>query len=151
MKKIGIGILAVVAVLYLSFLFVIPNVVNLNNYTGLVAEEAKKATGLDMTINDAKFYTTPAFKAGIRVKDIQIKYPSTKVLVDLDTADIRLKLLPLLILSVQVDKVVVGEPTLNVMLNKDGTTDVENYFNNLPSTPKTNEETRAVPARISPK
>ncbi len=128
MKKAGIGILVVLLTLYISYLFIVPNLVNLNNYKPMITDEVKKATGLNVTLGDLKLYTTPAFKAGVKVKNVDILYPDSRVLVNVDYADVRLKLLPLLLFNIQVDKVIIDESSMNITLNADGKTDIEAYL-----------------------
>ena len=64
-KYLGFIALGVVILAYAVFLFVLPNVINLNQYLPEVQKLAKEQAKLDVNLENAKVITTPLLGAGV--------------------------------------------------------------------------------------
>ena len=114
---------------YIAFLFVIPNLVNLNKYKDDIIAEVEKTVDLKLKADSIKLYTTPLFKVGIRADNVHLAYENGTELANLDGVDIRLKLLPLIFFKVEFDSVHADDPDFNLLLKNDGSTDLEAFIN----------------------
>ncbi len=83
-KVAGFGVLAVVAVLYITFLFVLPRTIDLNKYKPDVQKFVKENTGLTLEYGNVDFITSPFLEVGIKTDDIHLKLPDNSVLFSAD-------------------------------------------------------------------
>lgn len=147
------GIFAFTVVLYALFLFAVPNLINLNNYKTdiqkLVSENAK----LNFDFEDMKIVTTPSLKAGLNIKGISAAYPDGAKIITAKESEIKIKLLPLLLKTVQVSDIFVDTPSVNLSLLKDGQLDIANYINKnvLKEEQSTDTAFEELPVKISDK
>ena len=77
MKKIKIltiVLLTFVAIFYLAFLFILPNVINLNNYKNDINKLAKDSVNLDVKYDNLKLITTPLLKIGVKAQNLSVNY-----------------------------------------------------------------------------
>ena len=70
MKKIlkvtGITLGSLIALLYLAFLFILPNAINLNKFKPDLQKIVKEQTNLNLDFNDAKISVTPLLSVGLK-------------------------------------------------------------------------------------
>ena len=70
MKKfltiLGYTALGIVVLLYLSFLFILPNAVDINKFKPEIQKIAQEQAGLNIDFENAKIITTPLLGAGIK-------------------------------------------------------------------------------------
>ena len=114
LKILGISIISFVAILYISFLLILPNVVDLNNYKPLVQQLVKEQAMLDVDFANAKITTTPLLHAGVIVEGLNIKLPDKSNFVSTDKIKIRISLPHLLLLTVRISTAEVISPILNL-------------------------------------
>ncbi len=114
LKILGISIISFVAVLYISFLLILPNVVDLNSYKPLVQQLVKEQAMLDVDFTNAKISTTPLLHAGIIVEGLSVDLPDKSNFVSTDKIKIRISLPHLLLLTVKVSTAEVISPVLNL-------------------------------------
>ena len=67
LKILGYTVLSLLLVIYIAYIFVLPRVVDLNNYKGMVQELVTKNTGMNLDFSDAKLITTPILETGIQI------------------------------------------------------------------------------------
>ena len=117
----GYAALSVLAVLYLSFLFILPNVVDLNKFMPMVQEIVKEQSGMNLDIKNPKLITTPLLEAGIKTDNVKITLSDNSNL--FDTASIKAKVfLPsILWLTVKVSCLEVNDPKITLDINERGT------------------------------
>ena len=76
MKKILVlSILSIFVVLYLTFLFVLPNCIDLNKYEPQITNALEEATGLDVDIQGLKIKTHWDLSVGALIEKADLKYP----------------------------------------------------------------------------
>ena len=74
-KFLGLFVLVTVIAAYSAFLFVLPNVIDLNQYTELVKQLAKDNADLIVDYKNPRIYTTPNLKVGIKAEDLNVSLP----------------------------------------------------------------------------
>lgn len=157
LKIIGFSIISIIAVIYISFLFILPNALNLNNFKPELTKIINETTGLDFEINNLKLKTSWNLHINVVFDNVSIKYPNKKELLAAQKGEAGIKLLPLAILKVELAPVKFENPKLNIAIEKDGRYDIEKYLNNLltkiSSEQEKNETTEAqnLPIKISNK
>ena len=122
-KKAGIISIITIGVLYILFLM-LPLVLSpiANSYSGQLKELIKISTGLDAEIQGLGVTTSPKLAIGIKVKEFSLYTPADKSqIIELENAQINLKLLPLLFKKVELGNIKAEEIETNVVLKKDGT------------------------------
>ncbi len=113
-KITGITILSILAILYLAFLFVLPNAVDLNKFKPELQKIAQEQANLIFDFDNAKISTTPLLSAGIVADNIKIKLPDDSELLSADSFKGRISLPHLLLLTVKVSTAEVVNPKINI-------------------------------------
>ena len=80
LQILGFIVLGIILALYLCFLFVIPNVIDLNQYKPLIKDLAKEQAKLDVDFDNIKIITTPLLGAGVKIDNISVKLPDGSIL-----------------------------------------------------------------------
>ena len=123
MKKflqiLGWILLVIILAIYLCFLFVLPNVLDLNKYKPLVKNLAKEQANLDVDFGDIKVITTPLLGAGVNIDNISIKLPDGSVLLSAENLKTRIAIPSVLLLTVKVSCLEIEKPFFNLEIDKD--------------------------------
>lgn len=127
-KKIFIGLVGTLVVLYAMFLLVIPNVINLNIFKKDIQKIVSDMTKLDVDFTKAKIVTTPTLKAGVKVNGFSLSYPDKNTIASVDGAEFKISLLPLLLKTLRVSDITIDSPSLNLIYTKDGQFDLVKYL-----------------------
>ena len=115
----GFVILGIVLAAYLCFLFVLPNVIDLNQYKPLVKDLAKEQANLDVNFDNVKVITTPLLGAGVKIDNLSVKLPDGSILLAADGIKTRISVPSLLLLTVKVSCFEVENPFINMEIDKD--------------------------------
>lgn len=107
------------AILYIGFLFVLPNVINLNNYKPIVQELVKAQIPLIVDFKNAKISVTPLLSVGVRAEDLSVKFEDGKTLFSADKAKIRIALPSLLAMTVKISTAEVENPYVDFTIVDD--------------------------------
>ncbi|MEW5729950.1 MAG: AsmA family protein, partial [Pseudomonadota bacterium] len=121
MKKL-LAALAVVLVLVVGAVLALPALVPAERIQAEVVAQVKAATGRDLTI-DGKLSVSVLPSLSVQVANVALSNPpgfSTKDMVRLGALDVRLKLLPLLSGSVEVDSFVLVDPLVTLEVDRKG-------------------------------
>ena len=113
LKIFGILVGSVVLIAYLSFLFILPNVVDLNKYKPMVQNLVKEQIPLNVDFKNLKITTTPMLSIGVKAEDLSVKFEDNTTLFSADKAKFRIALPSLLLLTVKVSKSEIDNPYLN--------------------------------------
>ncbi len=123
MKKffqiLGFILLGLILALYLCFLFVLPNMIDLNQYKPLVKDLAKEQANLDVNFDNAKVITTPFLGAGAKIDNISVKLPDGSILLSADSIKARIAIPSLFLLTAKVSCFEVENPFVNLEIDKD--------------------------------
>lgn len=114
LKYIGFTIAGLLALVYLGFLFVLPNVIDLNKFKPDIQKVAEDQTKLKVDFQNVKIITTPLLGAGIKADNISIKLPDDSTLFSADNFKTRISLPSLLLLTVKVSCLEVNKPFINL-------------------------------------
>ena len=138
MKKIliytGISIGSIMLCLYLAFLFILPNVIDLNKYVPMLQEIAKEQLNLNLEIQNPKIVTTPILEAGIKTDRVKVSLSDGSPLIDTDGLKAKVSLPAALFLTVRISCIDMINPKITLDTNDECTqykiiTEVENMLN----------------------
>ena len=128
LKIISLLISVVLASAYLSFLVILPNVVNLNKYKGNFQAKALAFTGLNIDYTSAKLITTPTLKIGIKANDFSVSYPNNQKFFESKKIALKVRILPLIIKTISISNIDVDSPALNCTILKNNKLDLEEFI-----------------------
>ena len=155
LKITAIAALSLVLVLYLSFLFILPNIINLNNYKSDLTKIVKDTSNLEFNTENIKLKTSWNLQTKLLLDDVSIKYSNQKELIQSKQIEAGLKLLPLAILKIELAPIKISNPKLNITIDKDGRYDIEKYLNELLTKlneqPQKTQEQTTIPIKLSNK
>ena len=113
-KVLGVSIASIVVLLYLSFLFILPNAVDLNKFKPEIQKIVKEQANLNIDFDNPKISVTPLLSAGITANNISLNLPDDSNLLKADSFTGRISLPHLLFLTVKVSKAEIINPILNI-------------------------------------
>ena len=117
LKILGYIILTVIIIIYLCFLFVLPRVIDLNQYKPLLKDAVKEQAHLDLDFGDINIITTPLLGAGIKTDNITLKYEDGEELLTADSLKARVSLPSILLFTVKVSCFEIENPKINLTIN----------------------------------
>lgn len=130
---------AAVVLLILIYLFLLPNLINLNSYKPQIEENIKTATGLDLSFDNIELKTNLNLSVEILADKIKLNYSDGKKLLSLDDASANISLIPLLFKNIEITKIKLNHPEINLYREKNGCYSIESLFKNT----KTSDEKQA--------
>ncbi len=113
-KVTGITIISIIIVLYLAFLFVLPNVVNIDKFKPDIQKIVKEQSNLNFDFEKAKISVTPLLSAGITMNGITVKLPDSSELAVANSLTARISLPHLLFKTIKVTKAELINPIINI-------------------------------------
>ena len=113
-KVAGITFISILTVLYLSFLFILPNVVKLDKFKPDIQKMVKEQTNLILDYGKAKISVTPLLSAGIKIDGISVKLPDDSELAVANSLTTRISLPHLLFKTIKVTKAELINPIINI-------------------------------------
>ena len=114
LKIAGFTVLAVVVILYLSFLVIVPWKVDLNGYKPQIQKLVKENTGLNIDFGRIDVITTPFLEAGFKTENIKVTLPDDSVLFSADSFKGKVFLPSLIRKSVRVTLAEINSPKINL-------------------------------------
>lgn len=128
-KQALMVVLSIVIVVYAIFLFILPNVINLNNYKKDIQKIVSDSAKLKFDAQDIRIITTPSLKVGVKIKGLDLSYPDERKIATISDAEVKISLLPLIFKTVRVSDITVENPELNLVYTKDSKIDLLQYIN----------------------
>ena len=119
-KILGILLCIIFAVLYICFLFVLPNKIDITQYKEEIQKIVKEQTNLDLNYTNERFITTPLLEVGFVADDIKVTMPDKSQVVAADKIKGLVSLPHALLLTVRVSKVDIENPVVNAEILKNG-------------------------------
>lgn len=119
LKIFGFCILGIIILVYLSFLFILPNAVDVNKFKPDVQKIVKENVNLNINFENAKIITTPLLGVGIKAEDISIKLPDGSLLLSADNLKTRVAIPSALLLTVKVSCFEMDNPFINFEILND--------------------------------
>lgn len=114
LKIFGFCVLGIIVLVYLSFLFILPNAVDINQFKPDLQKIVKEKTNLDLDFENAKIITTPLLSAGVKADNVSIKLPDGSVLLSADDLKTRIAIPSALLLTVKVSCFELNNPFINL-------------------------------------
>ena len=114
LKILGITIIAILVILYLAFLFVLPNAVDLNTFKPEIQKITKEQTNLNLDFNDPKISVTPWLEAGFTASDVKITLPDNSEVISADFLKGRISIPALLLKTFRISTVEVQNPKITI-------------------------------------
>jgi len=114
LKIFGFCILGVVVLAYLSFLFILPNVIDINKFKPDIQNILKEQTKLNINFENAKIITTPLMGVGVKADNLSVTLPDNSVLFSADSLKTRVALPSLALLTVKVSCFELNNPVINL-------------------------------------
>ena len=136
LKYFGYTLAGAIVLAYAGFLFVLPNVINLNQYKTDVQKIAKEQAKLDVNFENARIITTPLLGAGIKADNISVKLPDNSVLFSADNFKTRISLPSLFLLTVKVSCLEINNPFVNLEIVNDENFKVVKLVEDIMNAPK---------------
>ena len=118
-KIVGFSFLGIAIIAYLSFLLILPNVIDINKYKPEIQKIAKEQASLGIDFENAKIITTPLLGAGLKAENINIKLPDESILFSADSFKTRISLPSLFLLTVKVSCLEINNPFINLEIVND--------------------------------
>lgn len=118
-KIFGFSVLGILVLLYLSFLFILPNVIDINKFKPEIQKIAKEQANLSINFENAKIITTPLLGAGLKADYIEILLPDETLLFSAESFKTRLALPSIAFLTVKVSCLEVNNPYVNLEIVND--------------------------------
>lgn len=119
LKYFGFTILAVLGLAYLAFLFVLPNVLKIDNFKPDIQKIAKEQAKLNIDFENAKIITTPLLGVGLKADNINVKLPDESTLFTAANIKTRISLPSLFLLTVKVSCLELNKPFINLEILND--------------------------------
>src|SRR5574344_1435984 len=148
-KVLFVLIVSALLIAYVTFLFVLPNVLNLNDYKPQVEQFLKDSSGLNLKLGNLKLKTTPALKVTILSTSADLSYPIGTQLLKTKNLKIDIPLVPLLGRTFKVSKIEINSPVMYLRINKVGKIDIQTYFEEFSKNNSKGQEPVLLPVKIS--
>lgn len=129
LKIILISVFTILISLYLAFLFVLPNRIDLNQYAPRITKTIQDNTGFQVELKDFKVKTFWNLSAGALINKTDLKYPTGKKFAQINGLNIKLSLLSLLFNNIKIDSISADKVLLNVETDKNGRFLLEKFLN----------------------
>lgn len=120
LKIAAVTVVSIFTVCYLAFLFVLPNLININKFTPQIEAELKKQTKLGFEFVNPKLKTTWKFAVKITADKLALKYSDNTALVDIEKPSIEINLPTLLLKHLNLDKIYAKKINVLLVYDKDG-------------------------------
>ena len=114
LKIAGITIIVLIVVLYLTLLFVVPNVVNINAFKPNIQKIAQEQANLNVDFENAKITVTPLLSAGIKADSFSVKFPDDSTLLKSDSSVIRISLPQLIFSKLKITRAEFNNPAVTI-------------------------------------
>lgn len=119
LKIFGFCILGFIILVYLGFLFILPNVIDINKFKPDIQQLVKDRVNLDIAFENAKITTTPLLGAGIKADKISVNLPDGSLLFSADNLKTRVAIPSVLLFTVKISCFEVNKPFLNLEILND--------------------------------
>ena len=121
-----ITIFSIIAIVYATYLFIIPNLIDLNRFKPEIQKAVKEATGLEVDLGRLKLHTYYDFSAKLTTENVKVdKY------LTVDNASVRVLLVPLLFKKLEIEEIRVDKPEAFITRQKDSKYDIEKVIEDI--------------------
>lgn len=128
-------------VLYLSFLFILPNAIDINVYEKDIQKAVQENSNFKVDTQGLKLSTGWNLSAGVKADRIDLFYANNEKFGQLKNVELKLSLIPLIFKKIQLDSINIDNLILRMKVEDDGTFYIEKF---LKTETKKTEETPEV-------
>ena len=126
-------------ILYMAFLFIVPNLVDLNSYKPEIIKSVKTDAGLDLSLEDLDFKTNPDFSITVFAKKLSVNHEDAKKLLAVDDFSVKVALFPLIFKNIEVKDVKVNNIAANFYRRENGEYKLQQVLAKLPQSEEEQE------------
>ena len=119
LRIFGFSLLGIISLVYFGFLFILPNVIDLNQYKPFVKDIAKEQAKLNVDFENIKVITTPLLGVGAKIDNVSVKLPDGSILFSADGIKTRVSIPSLLLMTVKISCFEVEKPFINLEIAED--------------------------------
>lgn len=152
MKKIfiafGITLGSILAVLYLSFLFLLPNILDLNKYESDITSLIKEQTNFNVSYKNPKIQTTPLLSVWLKLEDIKIDDKNSNNILELPKLKIRVSLPSIFLMTFKISALEAESPRVSLNITNGIQLDLLKQIEEIINNKKQNEEINNEPESI---
>lgn len=144
LKITGIVLGSIILLIYAAFLFILPNVIKIDNYKADIQKIVSDSTGLKFDYSSAKLYTYPLLKAGLKLNAPAVTFHEGEKLFNAKELDVRVDILPLLFKEIKISKFAFSSPEVDIDILDDGKYRFESILANLENQENPEETTENI-------
>ena len=130
--KLSLRVLIVVfsffAVLYAAFLFVLPNVVDINKFTPQLNAQLEQLSGFKLVLKNPKLKTTWRLGVKVLADSVSLKYDNDEDFLTLSSPSVEINLPTLVLGHLNLDKIYFPEAKIALVFTKDKKYTLEKYI-----------------------
>ena len=112
--------LSIIFILYAAFLFVLPQVIDINQYKSDIQKIVKEQAKLDIDFDAIKLVTTPYLAVGFKADNLNITLPDKSEIFHADSIKSAVSIPQLLLLTVKISCLDIENPLINVEILETG-------------------------------
>lgn len=128
-RKIGLALLSLIALLYVLFLLVPFCLTGLvNSYNDEISKAVEESSGFKLKLDKIRIVTTPKLTAGLKVGELVLIQPDGEEFLAVTNAEAKLSLLPLLVKRIEADVIKADDFTASFKIQADGSLLIEKYL-----------------------
>lgn len=128
-SKITLIVLAaLIGLIYAAYLFLVPALVDPNNFKPEIKKAVKEAAGLDFSAKNIELNTYFDLSAGVTLENAKIKNSENDPLLTVGKARIRIPLLPLIFKKIEIAEFSIDKPEIFLTRLKNGKYNVESII-----------------------
>ncbi len=130
-KKISVIFAGVFAAIYLAFLLILPNIIDLNKFTPMISKEVEKMSGFKFGAENLKLGTTLKFGVKLKADKISLNYKDDTPLFNLTKPEIEINLPTILIGHINLDNIKADTADAYLVFTKNKKYTVMEYVDNI--------------------
>lgn len=128
-KIVGLIILSIFIIAYLGFLFVLPNFIDLNQYSDRISNLIEKNSDLQVNLENLKIKTSWNLSAGAIAEKIDLSYKEGEKFAQINNFEVKISLLTLLRKRIRISDIKADKFLINLDTNEKGDFLLKSYFN----------------------
>ncbi len=145
LKITGIVVGSLILLIYASFLFILPNVIKVDKYKSDIQKIVEDSSGLKFDYSQAKLYTHPLLKVGLKVNEPSVTFPEGEKLFNANELDVRVDILPVIFKQIKISKFALSSPEINIDILDDDKYRFESILANMQNTEENTNENEEQP------
>ena len=120
LKTFGITAFSILLIIYLLFLFVIPNILDAKAFKPQILKLVSENSPVNIDYKSAKLFTTPTLSAGLKVSELKVSEKSGNELASINYARLSIKLIPIIFKKIEGESIDISGVNISLDMYKDG-------------------------------